>query len=97
LQIAPAGVNSRRRGFLPHGNGTTPYYRLYLLDKFTGHIDGVEHLTSADDVGAIALATERPRGVPTELWCESRKICRIDAPPEVPKYGLQGDWLLSSS
>ena len=68
-----------------------PGYRLYLLNRFSGHIDGVEDLTSADDVGAIALASERPRGVPTELWCGGRKVCRIDAPPEVSKYGLQAD------
>jgi hypothetical protein len=72
-----------------------PGYRLYLLNSYSGHIDGVEELTSADDVGAIALANERPRGVPTELWCGGRKVCRIDAPPEVPKYGLRADWQLS--
>ena len=68
-----------------------PGYRLYLLNTFTGHIDGVEELSSADDVGAIAQASERPRDVPVELWCGGRKICRIDAPPEVPKYGLKAD------
>ena len=66
-----------------------PYYRLYLLDQHSGHIDGVEDITSADDVGAIAQATERQRTVPTELWCGGRKVCRIDAPPEIAKYGLQ--------
>lgn len=68
-----------------------PNYRLYLLNQFSGHIDGVEDITSADDVGAIAQATERPRGVPAELWCGGRKVCRFDAPPEVSKYGLQAD------
>ena len=71
-----------------------PGYRLYLLNRFTGHIDGVEDLTSADDVGAIALASEKPRGVPVELWCGGRKVCRIDAAPEVAKYGLRTDLLL---
>jgi hypothetical protein len=66
-----------------------PDYRLYLLNPYSGHIDGVEELSSADDVGAIALATERDRGVPAELWCRGRKVCRIDAPPEVSKYGLR--------
>ena len=68
-----------------------PGYRLYLLDRFSGHIDGVEEIRSADDVGAIAQVTEKERGVPVELWCGSRKVCRIDAPPEVSKYGLQPD------
>jgi hypothetical protein len=68
-----------------------PYYRLYLLDRYSGHIEGVEDITSADDVGAIGQATERQRGVPTELWCGGRKVCRIDAPPEIAKYGLHAD------
>jgi hypothetical protein len=72
-----------------------PGYRPYLLNRFSGHIDGVEDLTSADDVGAIALASERPRGVPAEIWCGGRKVCRIDAPPEVSKYGLQAEAQLS--
>jgi len=67
-----------------------PAYRLYLLNQYSGHIDGVEHLSSADDVGAIAVATERKFAVPTELWCGNRKVCRFDAPPEVSKYGLRG-------
>jgi hypothetical protein len=73
-----------------------PSYRLYLLNRYSGHIDGVEELVSADDVGAIALATERPRGVPAELWCGGRKVCRIDALPEVSQYGLQADWQVHS-
>jgi hypothetical protein len=68
-----------------------PGYRLYLLNRFSGHIDGVEEITSADDVGAIAQVGERPGGLPAELWCGGRKICRFDAPPEVSKYGLQPD------
>jgi hypothetical protein len=63
-----------------------PGYRLYLLDTYSGHINGVEEIHSADDLGAIALATERPRDVPAELWCGSRKICRFDALPEIAKY-----------
>jgi hypothetical protein len=63
-----------------------PGYRLYLLDIHSGHINGVEDIHSADDPGAIALATEQARDVPSELWCEGRKICRFDALPEVAKY-----------
>jgi len=63
-----------------------PGYRLYLLDGFSGHIQGVEEIHSADDLGAIALATEQRRQVPAELWCEGRKICRFDALPEIAKY-----------
>ena len=68
-----------------------PGYRLYLLNRFSGHIDGVEELTSADDVGAIAQVNEKPRDVPAELWRGGRKVCRFDARPEVSQYGLQAD------
>jgi len=63
-----------------------PAYRLYLLDSFSGHINAVEDIYSADDLGAIALVTEQPRDVPAELWCEGRKVCRFDALPEISKY-----------
>ena len=67
-----------------------PNYRLYLLDSFSGHIDSVEDVHSADDLGAIALVTERVRDVPAELWCEGRKVCRFDALPMVSKYAVPG-------
>ena len=63
-----------------------PGYRLYLLDTFSGHINAVEEIHSADDLGAIALVTEHKRDVPSELWCGGRKICRFDAMPEGAKY-----------
>ena len=63
-----------------------PGYRLYLLDTFSGHINAVEDIHSADDLGAIALVGERARTVPSELWCDGRKICRFDALPDVAKY-----------
>lgn len=67
-----------------------PRYRLYLLDTYSGHIEAVEELHSADDLGAIALVTEQARDVPAELWCEARKVCRFDALPEVAKYAGEG-------
>lgn len=63
-----------------------PDYRLYLLDSHNGHIIGVEEIHSADDPGAIAQATEHPRGMPTELWCGGRKVCRFDALPDIATY-----------
>lgn len=59
-----------------------PDYRLYLLDRDTGHINGVADFHSADDVEAIFLANQRGDVVPTELRCGARKVARIDAPPE---------------
>jgi hypothetical protein len=59
-----------------------PIYRLYLLDPRSGHIDGFEEVSSADDVGAICLVNDRTLSVPAELWLGSRKVARFDAPPQ---------------
>jgi len=59
-----------------------PDYRLYLLDRDTGHINGVADFHSADDVEAIMLVNQREDVVPTELWCGGRKVCHFDARPE---------------
>ena len=59
-----------------------PDYRLYLLDRHSGHIEGVEEFHSADDVEAICLLGQRERDIPTELWCGGRKVARFDARPE---------------
>ena len=59
-----------------------PAYRLYLLDRHSGHIEGVEEFHSADDVEAICLSTQKQRDVPAELWCGGQKIARLDARPE---------------
>ena len=59
-----------------------PDYRLYLLNRHSGHIDGVDSFHSADDIEAICLVTQRGHNVPTELWCGGRKVARFDARPE---------------
>ena len=59
-----------------------PGYRLYLLDPFSGHIDGVEEFHSSDDVEAVCLIAQREITVPMELWCGGRKVSHFDAPPE---------------
>ena len=60
-----------------------PDYRLYLMNRHSGHIDGVEELHSADDVEAICLVRHRAGPVPLELWCGGRKVMRFDAAPEI--------------
>ena len=59
-----------------------PDYRLYLMNRHSGHIDGVETFHSADDVEAICLIRERAGPVPLELWCGGRKVIRFDAAPD---------------
>ena len=58
-----------------------PYYRLYHLDPYTGHIDNAEDLFAADDVAAVSELQQRDSDHPLELWDRGRKVTRIDARP----------------
>ncbi|MGQ0587941.1 MAG: hypothetical protein ACT4N8_00235 [Sphingosinicella sp.] len=60
-----------------------PDYRLYLLNPFSGHIDGVEQVSASDDIEAICLVQNGGRKVPVELWRGGVKVVHIDAPPEI--------------
>ena len=55
------------------------HYRLYLMNPVSGHIEGVEEFEAPDDGQAFnqsfAFRGERP----IELWCESRKVGRVEA------------------
>jgi alpha-mannosidase len=59
---------------------TVPYYRLYLLNRSSGHIDRVEEIDAADDVQAVAVARECERETAAELWQEGRKVLRLEVP-----------------
>lgn len=54
------------------------YYRLYFFGARTGHIDRFAEFEAPDDRGALALASEHEGAQPLELWCEHRKIARIE-------------------
>lgn len=60
-----------------------PDYRLYRLDRFTGHIVGVEEFHAGSDVDAVHTIENRPRTEAMELWQERRKIRRFDAAPDI--------------
>ena len=60
-----------------------PDYRLYRLNPFSGHIDGVEDMSASDDIEAVCLVQSLQRTVPVELWRGGVKVVRIDAPPEI--------------
>ena len=60
-----------------------PDYRLYRLNPFSGHIDGVEDMSASDDIEAVCLVQSLRRTVPVELWRGGVKVVRIDAPPEI--------------
>ncbi len=54
------------------------HYRLYYLDRFSGHIDGVEELAAASDEDAIAAALDRSDGRAMELWHRHHKLRHWD-------------------
>ncbi|HKR25297.1 MAG TPA: hypothetical protein VJS15_08570 [Allosphingosinicella sp.] len=59
-----------------------PYYRLYHLDPYSGHITGAEEMFAADDVAAIHAIQQRQAEHPFELWQGGRKVVRLDARPQ---------------
>jgi hypothetical protein len=48
------------------------YYRLYFMDRFSGHIDHFREFEAGTDDVAITLAEEWRNGRPMELWNRHR-------------------------
>ena len=59
-----------------------PDYRLYILDRDSGHIRSAEDLHAADDAAAVHRVRLRGSAEPMELWCGGRKVSRFDGVPE---------------
>lgn len=57
------------------------YYRLYFMHPHSGHIERFAEYEAPDDAAALGLASEHIGEAPLELWCEHRKVKRIDAQP----------------
>jgi hypothetical protein len=57
------------------------YYRLYFLDRFSGHIDHFREFEAADDDAALLVAEGWQEDRPMELWNRHRKLKHWDAPP----------------
>jgi hypothetical protein len=55
------------------------YYRLYFLDRRSGHINAFTEIDAVDDQAAVGLANAQVGERPLELWCEGRKVRRIEA------------------
>jgi hypothetical protein len=55
------------------------YYRLYLMNAVTGHIESVEDFDAANDGVAFNQAYQYGGEQPVELWCGTRKVGRIEA------------------
>jgi hypothetical protein len=57
------------------------YYRLYFIDRFSGHIDHFREFEAADDEAALTTAATWRDNRPMELWNRGRKLRRWDASP----------------
>jgi hypothetical protein len=55
------------------------YYRLYFLDRFSGHIEHFREFEAEDDGSALAIAQEWHGGQSMELWNRLRKLKHWDA------------------
>jgi hypothetical protein len=54
-------------------------YRLYFIDRFSGHIETSREFHAEDDAAAIAAASHLRNGQPMELWSRDRKVRRWEA------------------
>ena len=55
------------------------YYRLYFLDRFSGHIEHFREFEAEGDEAALLLAQKWREGQPMELWNRHRKLKYWDA------------------
>jgi hypothetical protein len=59
-------------------------YRLYFMDRYSGHIEHRREFVADDDATAIAIANEWSTGQPMELWQGSHKLKRWEAEAIAP-------------
>ena len=57
------------------------YYRLYFMDRFSGHIDHFRECEAEDDAAAFAMAERWREDRPMELWNRERKLKHWDEVP----------------
>lgn len=60
-----------------------PYYRLYVMDRFSGHIDHFREFEAEADDAALSIAEGWRDGRPMELWDRGRKLKRWETEPLV--------------
>jgi hypothetical protein len=54
------------------------YYRLYFMDRYSGHIDHFREFEAEDDAAAVAVAESWREHQPMELWNRHRKLKHWD-------------------
>jgi len=55
------------------------YYRLYFMDRFSGHIDHFREFEADGDDAALAIAERWREAMPMELWNHQRKLKRWES------------------
>ena len=60
-------------------------YRLYFMDRFSGHIGHRRDFLASGDDHAIEIAQTWYSGQPMELWLAGRKLKRWEAEPISPQ------------
>jgi len=58
-------------------------YRLYFMDRHSGHIERFEEFEAAGDGAAIQLSEGRGHDGALELWSGGRKVFRLEALPQL--------------
>jgi hypothetical protein len=61
-------------------------YRLYYMDRFSGHIDNRREFVADGDFQAITIAERWRDGNPMELWLGEHKLRRWEATPLAPLW-----------
>ncbi len=59
-------------------------YRLYFMDRFSGHIDNRREFLADGDAQALEIAQRWHDGGPMELWSGEHKLKRWEATPFAP-------------
>jgi hypothetical protein len=63
-------------------------YRLYFMDRFSGHIEHRREFLADGDASAIDIASSWATGQPMELWLGTHKRKRWDAQALSPEDGF---------
>ena len=59
-------------------------YRLYFMDRYSGHIDNRREFIADGDAEATVIAQRWRDGSPMELWRGEHKLKRWEAEPLAP-------------
>ena len=77
-------INNAMMRLATGGRPVMDGYRLYFMDRFSGHIDHRRDFLASGDDHAVEIAQTWYAGNPMELWREGRKLKRWEAEPIEP-------------